>query len=156
MYLEPSDYDNVVVLIKYNKKYQYYVTDKELWVLDLNKLKLAFQIMGYQMNLIEDERMGFDVLTKEQYSIYKDKIKRYEVNYDELKDYYQLFQLIKEPQDDIREILPLFYIDFDKELFYSFYTEPGSYEEYIPDGWQGILTEELEKIIPRNMVYWRE
>ncbi|EJO5347051.1 hypothetical protein NRP93_001119 [Clostridium botulinum] len=156
MYLEPAYYEDVVVLVKYNEKYQYYVTDKELWSLDLSKLKVAFEIKGYKIELVEDERMGFDVLTKEGYSIYKDKIKKYKVSYEELKEYYQLFQLTKQPYDDVREILPVFYINFDKDIFYSFYTEPGSYEDYIPNGWQGILTEEFEKIIPSNMVYWRE
>ena len=155
MYLEPAYYEDVVVLVKYNEKYQYYVTDKELWILDLNKLTAAFEIRGYKTELPEDERTGFAVLTREGYSIYKDKIIKYQVSCGELKEYYELFRLTKQQHDDIREILPVFYIDFDKNIFYSFYTEPGSYEDYIPSGWKGILTDEFEKIIPINMAYWR-
>ena len=154
MYLEPSYYEDIVVLIKYNQVYQYYVTDKEFWILDLNKLRSVFEIKGYKMELVEDERTGFEVLTKETYGIYKDRITKYEVSNEELKKYYQLFQQTKQPCDDVREILPVFYIDFDKEIFYSFYTEPGSYEEYIPKGWQGMLIDNCEEVIPSNMVYW--
>lgn len=156
MYLELVHYDNVVVLIKYNGEHQYYVSDKELWILDLKKLEEAFEIIGYDINPLEDERIRFDILAKRQYSVYKDKITKYKVSYEELSDYYQLFQLTKKPEDDIREILPVFYIDFDKKIFYSFYTKPDSYEEYIPEGWEGLLIDDFEKVIPSNMVYWEK
>ncbi|MFI8708228.1 hypothetical protein ACIGHG_14325 [Bacillus sp. NPDC077411] len=158
MYLQPEGYENIVVLVKDNEEYEYYVSDKELWILDLRKLKEAFEISGYNTNTssFEGERTGFDVLTKEQYGIYKNKIEKYKVSYDELKGYYELFRLAQQPEDDVREILPTFYIDFDKNIFYSFYTEPGSYGEYIPDGWQGYLINGCDKVIPSSVVYWRK
>lgn len=158
MYLQPEGYENIVVLVKDNEEYEYYVSDKELWILDLRKLKEAFEKSGYNTNTssFEGERTGFDVLTKEQYGIYKNKIEKYKVSYDELKDYYELFRSAQQPEDDVREILPIFYIDFDKHIFYSFYTEPGSYEEYIPDGWQGYLINGCDKVIPSSVVYWRK
>lgn len=156
MYLELVHHDNVVVLIKYNGEHQYYVSDKELWILDLKKLEEAFEIIGYDINPLEDERIRFDILAKRQYSVYKDKITKYKVSYEELSDYYQLFQLTKKPEEDIREILPAFYIDFDKKIFYSFHPELSSYEEYIPEGWQEFLIDDSEKVIPSNMAYWKK
>lgn len=43
MKVEPDFSDNVVVLIKNNNVYTWYVSEKELWIMDLLKLYNAFR-----------------------------------------------------------------------------------------------------------------
>ena len=52
MVLEPLYAENIIVGVIYNKKFKWYVTDKELWFLDYNKLDNECETLGIS---VEDE-----------------------------------------------------------------------------------------------------
>lgn len=51
------------------------------------------------------------------------------------------------------EYIPSLYVDFDKKIFYSMYSEPASYEDYAPKGWVSQYKDFL-KLIPVEQCYW--
>lgn len=163
MLIEPGGNENVVVLVKADGRFHYYVTEKELWILNDVMLEEYWNAIGCVTPDPEDrgEKTGFDILDETNVSRFLPVIAQYEVGFEELKEYYNLYLYVMEDEikadlEDIREILPIFYIDFDRRIFISYYSEPGSYEKYLPNAnWKGYLMEiETDKEIPPEMRYW--
>lgn len=69
-------------------------------------------------------------------------MREYEVSYNELKEYYQLFSEVYMEGKQFR-VFPCFFINFDSKIFISYFSEPGSYEDFVPDGWIGIYENEM-------------
>jgi hypothetical protein len=55
--------------------------------------------------------------------------------------------------DDIAELVPSLYVDFDERKLLSLYSEPASFEDYVPDGWEGRYDNFLHLISERRR-YW--
>ncbi|WP_252254144.1 hypothetical protein [Clostridium sp. ZBS12] len=148
MKIEPDGIEDVVVLIKSDNFYQYYVSEKECWMLNITVLEVADWPN-------EDIRYGIPILNEDNICEFKEGIKKLEVSKKELKEYYMIYKELYGDLDAHYTATPIFYIDFDKKEFYSFYTEPGSYEEYMPKGWDGYnKAGEYDRYIPLEMKYW--
>lgn len=67
MVLEPLYAENIIVAVIYNNKFKWYVTDKELWFLDYNKLDSVYKNLGISIedNNEPEERVGLKVLDNE-------------------------------------------------------------------------------------------
>lgn len=50
--------------------------------------------------------------------------------------------------------MPRLYIDFDKKELLSMYSEPASYEDYVPFGWKSDSRDFIE-LIPKEYCYWK-
>lgn len=154
--LEPDGVGTIVVLIKFNNFLQYYVTDKETWILNEEVLKKAFREKGYEIPEYEDDiRYGFSILSEKNIDSFLERVEGSKVRKEELKEYYITYKELYGDMDAHYTATPIFFIDFDKREFYSFFTEPGSYEEYMPCGWNGYdEAGEYDKYIPSEMKYW--
>jgi len=146
MKVEPDFSDNIVVLIKNNNVYTWYVSEKELWIMDLLKLYNAFR-KKRKLPLVneiheEGEREGYEILDCHNIGHFQTKMREYEVSYNELKEYYQLFSEVYMGGKQFR-VFPSFFINFDSKIFISYFSEPGSYEDFVPDGWRGIYENEM-------------
>lgn len=152
--VEPNSPDEVVVLVKYKEKYTWYVSEKELWIMDLLELDNAFRRKFHEPEVTEteadfEERIGCEILSEKNIEQFQEAIKDFEVSYTELIDYFQLYSEVY--LDGMNsEVEISFYLDFDSKIFYSFFKEPGSYEEFVPTGWRGIFERNSKKIIPDN------
>lgn len=78
-------------------------------------------------------------------------MKEYVVSYKELKEYYQIYSEVYMEGKYI-EVFPSFFIDFDKKIFFSYFSEPGSYEDFVPDGWIGIYKNKIDLSIIKEAV----
>ncbi|MEX0378306.1 hypothetical protein AB3X48_14305, partial [Bacillus sp. S4] len=72
MILEPLYAENIVVAVIYNSEFRWYVTDKELWFLDYNKLDNAYKNLGVSTedNYETEERNGIKVLDNENIEVF--------------------------------------------------------------------------------------
>ncbi|MCY6958389.1 hypothetical protein [Clostridium brassicae] len=156
MILEPDGVGTVVVLIKFNNFSQYYVTDKETWILNEEILKSAFREKGYEIpEYEEDIRYGFSILSEKNIVSFLDRVAEFKVGKEELAEYYTVYKELYGVIDVNYTATPIFYINFDKREFYSFFTEPGSYEKYMPCGWNGYdKAGEYDEYVPSEMKYW--
>jgi hypothetical protein len=142
MKVEPNYPGDVIILIKNKGEYSWFVSDKELLIMDLVKLENAYrrkqnfpEVKSTQAN---DERKGFEILTEQNVDQFLEVIKDYRVDYSELKEFCDLYnEVYSDCQPERAE--PTFYIDFDEKSFHSYFDEPGSYEYFIPDNWHGYL-----------------
>lgn len=144
--------DKVIVLIKHENMFAWYVSEKELWVLDSKKLSEDFKIKLKQLgkdievDIIDEEREELEILDESNIKVFKQRMKKDRVTYDELEKFFN-----SHPEElhyrNAKEICPDFYIDFDGKIFYSYYIEPNFYEYYVPEGWRGIRDNQIDKDI---------
>lgn len=140
MKIEPDFSDNIVVLVKNNNVYTWYVSEKELWIMDLLKLDNAFR-EKMKLPLVDEtheegEREGVEILDCHNIDLFQTRMEEYKVSYEELKTYYQIFSEVYMEGEKF-QVFPSFFIDFDQKIFISYFSEPGSYEDYVTDGWCG-------------------
>jgi len=153
MKIEPNYPGEIIILVKNKGKYSWFVSDKELWILDLVKLENAYRqkqnLPGIQSVQADDERMGFEILTEKNVEHFLEVVKNYKVSYSELKEFCDLHNEIY-ADCCLERSEPAFYINFDEKSFHSYFDEPGSYEYYIPDNWRGYL--HIDRNVPKELL----
>lgn len=154
--LMPDYTENIIVGVFYDGKFDWYVTDKEIWYLDYKKRSDAYKKIGFDMGEdedgIEDERQGLLILNSDNAKIFLERIGNYKFEAGQLRE---LLIQSKTPTDDTWQFdfLPSLYVNFDTHQLFSLYSEPASYEDYVPSGWEGEYLDFME-LIPQNQRYW--
>ncbi len=132
------DNENVVIVVRYNKKIRWFRSDRDLWVLDVNKWRNEFIEHGYDMpDFNETYRFGIRVVDQETALQFLDQMSIFEISKDELS-----FELAKRFVSahswwDVQDLFPIMFVDFDGKKVGAFYPEGTPMERYIPDGWVG-------------------
>lgn len=155
MKLEPLYAENIIVAVIYKNEFRWYVTDKELWFLDYNKLDNAYKNLGISIedNDETEERNGIKVLDHENVEVFLVRINQYKTTKEELN--YLLLENIKRKNagEDLLDFSPILLINFDNKILYSMFPEPASYENYVPKDWSGTY-EDFTEFIPTAEKYW--
>lgn len=149
----------VVAVVKYQGKISYYRCERENWVLDLNKLRDAFNANGYSVpELDETDRFGIHTITDENVELFLDKMSVYKVDKESLS--VLLAKRFPEARSwwDVGEIFPIVFVDFDRKSLGAFYHEGVNMEKYIPDGWVGefvdFANDYPEDVFPSSEKFW--
>jgi hypothetical protein len=152
--IEPNFPDTVIVLVKNKQMFTWYVSEKEMWIMDLLQFENAFHIRFGEPTVSEatadyEEREGCEILSEANMEQFQEAMQEYEVSYGELAEYFSLYSQVY--GGGIQSEFEIsFYLDVDNKTFYSFFSEPGSYEEFVPEGWMGIYELNAGKIIPEE------
>lgn len=156
----PVEYaQNIIVGVIFQTKFEWYVSEKEIWFLDLKKHMQAYTDKGYPPRNPDDFSGRFDIpiVNEETAQIFLKAMEQYKVKRDELSDL--LITTISKTDreeddiDDLLDFVPSLFVDFDTKRFLSSFPEPASFEYYVPDGWFGeykIFAHEL----PLTEKYW--
>lgn len=150
MKLQPIYAQNIIVITRYQGQWQWYITDRDWWFLDQVKWKRAFEEYGYKSDSPQDfsERFRIAIVNIETVEDFLLNIREYKVETKELST-----MLVQERFDHILELVPALYVDFDSQDFISLFPEPASYEDFVPDGWNGYY-EDFLQMIPERYRYW--
>lgn len=170
-------HDGIIILVNISNKFYWYVMEKEMWVLDLKKwqeetmsiikekreklpveelpdfIRDINKLKEWESIPIDSDRLGFPILNEKNIKKYLNTIYNYKLTYGELEEFLKSYfetigkQGLKYPE---------FYIDVSNKTFYNFYPEPGSYEEYVPDGWKGLYSNYPDKIVPQQAFLSKE
>ena len=132
--------DNIIVFVIYNEQKRWYNADRELWFLDENKRMKLYEKAGYKIDKLWIDEKRRDIMLLDT-NVADAFLKRIEGNRCITRDLQQ-------------DILPSLYIDFDEKELYSMYSEPASYEDYVPIGWKAEFKNFLN-LIPSNEQYWK-
>lgn len=152
--LMPDCNENIIVGVFYNRKFSWFLTDKEIWFLDYRKRIDAFKEKGFHIEeYIDDIRKDTLILNSDNAKIFLEKIKAYQIDSKKLRE---LLEKSKTPDDDswYYDFRPGLYVDFDSCKLFSLYSEPSSYEEYTPKDWESKYFDFME-IIPDDYKYWQ-
>lgn len=150
-----SDFsENIIVGVVYNSVYNWYVTDKEIWFLDYKKRIKIFEEKGFEIKeeYIDESRQNLLILDSQNISVFLEKISEHKISTNELR---KLLIKSREAGDDswMYQFRPSLYVNFDNHKLYSLYSEPASYEDYVPINWEGSYFDFLE-LVPITCKYW--
>ncbi len=150
MKVQPSYAENIIVFTLFKGEGRWYVSDKELWYLDLRKLIKAFEDIGYSIPNPDDfsDRFDIDVVNQDNVEKFFIGMGEYEVQQNELTSF-----LVERSTTKVTGLAPSLFIDFDLKVVYSYYPEPASFEKHIPDDWEGCYRDILP-LIPDEYKYW--
>lgn len=158
----PEAYKSIIVGLKWRGRFTWYVSLKEIWNLDETELTNEYEHWcskkGLPLNFAnseDDERYGILVLSEDNIELFLPRIIKYAVSVDELREYLTLAMEIETREDVFFQFMPSLYIDFDEKALYSMYTEPASYENYVPANWHGYHQDFLDLIKPCER-FWCE
>lgn len=140
--------EQLIIYAIYEKCGKWYISDKEIWYLDYKKRMESYQNAGYEIKEEYIDERRKDLLTIEESNTLL-FFKRIETDECSTKDLRKLF-FVNLEDDDYK---PSLYVDFDNKIFYSMYSEPASYEDYVPLGWYARY-ENFLKLIPQEKCYW--
>jgi hypothetical protein len=140
----------IIVIVKFQGKYSWYLSDKEDWVLDYNKWGDLFGSEGKTDS--SSLRSGFLVLSSENWLAFEKVITNKLVSKDQLSKMI-LNNLPIDSWDEKMHLFPSLYIDFDEKRLFSIFTEYLAFENLVPDNWIGTY-DDFYSLIPDIEKYW--
>lgn len=148
--IKPIYDEKIIVGVVYNNTFNWYITDKYVWLLNLqnfNNDELASYFSNPEVSKI---RNNLITISHDNANIFINNLKDYKVTSQEIQDaiLYDKFQT-----EELEQYFPTLLIDFDKQCLYSQFPEPLNFEEYVPNGWKGEY-KDFTNLIPQNQKYW--
>jgi hypothetical protein len=153
------DVEEVIVVVKHNGRFRWYKSDRDLWVLDLNKWTKEFLDAGFQVPESDPaERFGIPVVNDETAGRFLAEMEQFEISKDDLSK--ELVARFPSAQSwwEVGDLFPIMFVDFDRKHVCAFYPQGTRMERYIPDGWtsefEDFLTKYSEEYFPRREKFW--
>ena len=150
MILKPEYGIDIIVLVKFDNEYSWYLSDKDYWVLDYDKWGKLF----ISKDEIETSsvRKDFPVVNTANWIQYKKIINDWLVGLDQLNQMI-LGNLPIDSWDEKGELFPSLFVDFDQRKLYSLFAESLTLESFVPDKWIGEYND-FYNLIPQSQKYW--
>lgn len=147
--MKPIYAEQLVVAIKKSNKMDWYILDKDYCFLDYKKLEDAYRRKGYDVFIDDAPRFGLKIVNEFTCDSFLECIIDYKISTESLK------QMLNEEScyNDKLAYNPSMYIDFDDKKLYSNYSEPESFEAFVPDGWEGEYRD-FSDLVPENKRFW--
>lgn len=149
----------VVVVVRFKGNIHWFRSQRDLWVLDVNKWRDEFIAHGYEVpEFKENYRFGIHSVNQETAEKFLDCMAEFEIQRDELS-----FELAKRYTSarswwDVSDLFPIMFVNFDDCKVAGFYPDGTPMERYIPDGWEGefidFANEYSEDIFPVSEKFW--
>lgn len=151
--------DELLVIVKNEGRFYWFVAFKEMWVLDRVKWVDDFVKNGVEINLqnIHKERYDIPVVNEENVQIFIDNLIKEGYLYDKDDMSVAFYNRLSEKTTwwDIYDLMPDLFIDFDSKRLYSEYVENMHYYKYVPDGWLGKLVDFCsDGTLPQDEIFW--
>ncbi|MEJ2066270.1 MAG: hypothetical protein P8X74_23830 [Reinekea sp.] len=149
----------VVVAVRIDGKIRWYRSDRDLWVLDVNKWRDEFIAHGYEVPEFQDNyRFGIHAVNQETAEHFLDCMSEYELQRDQLSlELANRFATAKSWWD-VADLFPIMFVNFDDRKVAGFYPDGTPMERYIPDDWDGefvdFANDYPEEIFPDGEKFW--
>jgi len=147
------------IVVKLDVRIRWFRSERDLWVLDVNKWRNEFVDLGYNVPDFNDKfRFGLRVINQENAKYFLDCMSEYEINKDSLS--ITLAQKFTSANSwwDVKELFPIMFVNFDERKVGAFYPDGIRMERYIPDGWKGefidFANEYSEDVFPVSEKFW--
>ncbi|MCH7392664.1 group-specific protein [Acinetobacter dispersus] len=135
---ETIDEEMIVVVVKENKKIRWYRSERELWVLDVNKWKNGFRALGYDVPDSDDDfRFGLHIVDQQNADYFLKCMSRYEISKESLSSALSSAYPSAASWWDVQHLFPIMFVDFDECTVGAFYPDGICMERHLPDNWSG-------------------
>jgi hypothetical protein len=119
---------DIVVGTLFQKQWKWYVTEKEIWILDQAKFGEAFIRQGYEIpEQADPERENLLILDEKNASTFLPKIEKFRVSYHVLQNVLRK-KLPLSKWNDVIELFPYLFVNFDNFELWSVFPEFTSFE----------------------------
>lgn len=148
--------ENIIVAVVYCSTWSWYITEKDIWYLDLPMLENAILMAGRRVFNLGDYSSRFDipVLNEVTASDFLSNIADLKVDVSKLRRILlSALQDSEDKRETIIEYIPSLLVNFDDKTLFSLFPEPASFEKFVPMGWQGVYDDFLN-IVPNQERYW--
>jgi hypothetical protein len=159
MSAESADIEIVVVAVRHDGRIRWFRSDRDLWVLDVNKWRNEFISHGYDVpEFTQSYRFGIHVIDQQTAARFLEHMSKFEVPRDELS--IELAKRFTSARSwwDVKDLFPIMFVDFDARKVAAFYSEGTPMERYVPEGWSGefidFATEYPEQVFPAKEKFW--
>lgn len=147
--MKPIYAENIVVAVRQGGCIKWYILDKDYCFLDYARLEEAYRKKGYDVVIDDTLRFGIKVVNEWTQVLFLENIKKYEIAAEELRK-----MLMNESNHNEKLAYnPSILIDFENKVLTSYYAEPESFEDFVPNGWKGKYRDFTEDI-PQDQRYW--
>ena len=151
--------DELLVIVKNEGRFYWFVAIKEMWVLDRVKWIDDFVKNGVEINLqdIHKERYDIPVVNEKNAQIFIGNLIKDGYLYDKDDIAEAFYNRLSEKTTwwDIYDLMPDLFIDFESKRLYSEYVESMHYYKYVPDGWFGELVDFCsDGSLPQDEMFW--
>ena len=159
MNLEPDAEPLVVVAVRLSARIRWFRSERDLWVLDVNKWRQEFVDAGHDMPAFADDyRFGMHTINETNAEQFLSHISENEVSPDDLGHELARRYPSAESWWDVSDLFPIMFVDFDNTRVAGFYHEGVAMERYVPDGWDGqfidFANEYPEEVFPQSEKFW--
>lgn len=153
------DVEEVVVVAKASGEFRWFKSDRDLWVLDLDKWTKDFVDAGYDIPESDpSERFGIPVVNDQTIASFLSAMGQYEV--EKLTLGKQLADRFDKAKSwwDVGDLFPIMFLDADRRHVAAFYSSGTPMERYIPDGWtsefEDFATKYGDEDFPQAEKFW--
>jgi hypothetical protein len=145
--------EELIVVVKFNAEWTYYVSDKELWILDQKAWAQSFKDAGYDVpNDDFSDRFDIAVVDQETVPRFLREMAKYQRTLEQLRNLVAT-RAKGRHWDEVSIYFPALFIDFDSRRLISYFPEPFPFEKYIPPNWESLYAPFFEEI-PADHRYW--
>src|SRR6185436_11070294 len=132
--MQPKYADIIIVAVIYQGEWRWYISDKDVWLLDLKKYKQAFLDAGIQVPENDSYRFNIPIVNQETAAVFLEKMGQYRVDKATLSK--MVFERLPQAStwEDTVDLCPVLLVDFDQSKLKSLFPEPIQFEIYIPEG----------------------
>ena len=142
---------DIIVGVILKGEFNWYVSEKELWILDYPKWGAVFRSSGVDVPDGAEDRFGIQVVDGDTVFRFLEMIRSDKIGTSELREL--MLDCDRSDPESYIHLLPSLLVNFDEKILMSFYSEPLEFEQYIPSGWTGKY-ENFRCKIPREIQYW--
>ena len=129
--------ETIVVVVKENRRIRWYRSERDLWVLDVNKLRNGFLALGYDVPDDDDFRFGLHIVDQQNADYFLKCMSRYEISKESLSSALSLEYPSAKSWWDVQHLFPIMFVDFDECTVGAFYYDGIRMERYVPNNWCG-------------------
>ncbi|MEL6350301.1 MAG: group-specific protein [Cyanobacteria bacterium J06627_28] len=127
----------VVVAVRNDAKIRWFRSQRDLWVLDLNKWRDEFIRQGYDVPEFQnDYRAGIHSVDQKNATDFLEYMSPFEVSKDSLSRELAQRYVSASSWWDVGDLFPIMFVDFDGAKVAAFYPDGTPMERYVPDGWE--------------------
>jgi len=147
--MKPKYAEDIVVAIKDNGLYEWYILSKEIIYLDYIKWIESYNRIGFNLPIEAPDRFDILVVNNDTKTEFLSNIYDHRISTADLR------KMLSQETESFAKFAykPAVLIDFDNQIFISDYYETESFEDFIPNGWKGFF-KNFSNEIPLEEKFW--
>lgn len=145
--IEP--FQDIIVLVLYKNSWKWYLSEKELWIMDYKKFTHAFDPSDDDYS----DRFNIPVLDDFSAEYFFSHMKEFVVPKKKLEGLI-LENLPITSWENVAHIFPSLFLNFEAKKLYSVFQELTRFEEFVPENWASEYGDFYGKI-PDEFKYWK-